>query len=249
MTLLRQLLGAIFARRLPATACVYRHVVTSTRPFGRDAFSITVDEFWRESRGFVVVRKWKETKEWCGSPSTGWLRTDVTGPTVLAARWQKECFDAAFALAWPKGYAMTAFHHTHLGIKTTRSLNYTTMSSYNASRRASPNRDKINHSSYGKTAPVGVSTPLVATFIPMRQERRDGPAEEVFQGGVGLRRVTNELCVHDGVVCLTNDGLTNIEAALRREGGPPDRIKEYYACYCGVREQLSRLSSEFQEPQ
>lgn len=84
-----------------STACVHRFAAESIEPFAEDAHTMTVQEHWGETRCGVTVRRWIETKQWVGSPETGWLRADVTGPTVASAAWQKEMLDAAFYGAGP----------------------------------------------------------------------------------------------------------------------------------------------------
>jgi hypothetical protein len=114
-----------------------------------------------------------------------------------------------------------------------------------ASRRACPNRDTINHSSYGKTSPVEVTRPAVPRFIPSNQPHTEIAVDPATQRKPGHRELTNELCVKSGVVYLTEVGMRNLEAGLRRSQTPPQRIQDYFDSYFGVRKQLARCVDLF----
>src|SRR5688500_214389 len=101
----------------------------------------------------------------------------------------------------------------------------------NASRRASPNRDTINHSSYGKTTPVEVAREIEPRHIPSKQNKDDPAIEPCTKNRSGYRELTNELCLKNGVVYLTEAGMRNLEVGLRKRNTPPERIQEYFESY------------------
>ena len=109
----------------------------------------------------------------------------------------------------------------------------------------SPNRETINHSSYGQTAPVEITCDPIRRYIPAKQDRRDPNVEPTTSSKPEMRLLTNELKIDEGGVYLSDDGLRNMEASLRKSPTPPKRLRSYYESYFGVRRQLERCESVF----
>lgn len=63
----------------------------------------------------------------------------------------------------------------------------------------------------------------------------------------GYRELTNELCLKNGVVYLTEAGMRNLEVGLRKRNVPPERIQEYFENYFGIQKQLDRCRDVFKK--